>query len=152
MALVRWAPFDLASASFDDLVRRTFGDMPVRNGMAGWRPALNAYKQGDELHVELEAPGIDPEADIDIEVAGGALTIRGERKQETNDEGTDWFRRETTYGSFERRIALPQGVDAASVRASYDAGILHVVVPLPAKQSTKVKVELGASHQKQLTE
>jgi HSP20 family protein len=154
MAVVRWAPFDLASATFDDIVRRAFGEMPqFQRNDASWRPALNAYMQGDELHVELDAPGVDPEQDIEIEVAGGALTIRGERRLEAKDEGTNWFRREATYGVFERAIALPQGVDASSVRATYDAGILHVTVPMPARDATKVKVELGGTPtQKQLNE
>lgn len=153
MALVRWAPFDLASDGFDDLVRRAFGDFGSsllgRAGTptAGWTPALNAHVEGNELHVRVELPGIDPEADVDIEVDNGMLVVSGERKSETDSENGGWFRREMHYGAFERRIALPDGVDASGVRASYDAGILDITVPLPEKPRTKVKVDIAAQKQ-----
>lgn len=146
MVLARWTPFDLAGDSFDDIVRRTFGDfgsnlLTQRAGQ--WAPPLDAYIQGDELHVKLEVPGIDPSSDVEIEVENGVLRISGERRQSETSEGEGWFRREMRYGSFERRIALPEGVDAENVRASYDAGVLDVSIPVPAKPKTKVKVEIG---------
>jgi HSP20 family protein len=154
MAIVRWAPFDLASDGFDDLVRRTFGDfgssLLSRSGQTAWAPALDAYIEGNELHVRLELPGIDPDADVDIEVDNGMLRVSGERKQETRSEEAGWFRREMQHGSFERRIGLPEGVDATNVRAAYDAGILDITVPLPEKQKTKVKVDVAT--QKELKE
>ena len=151
MALIRWAPFDLALDGFDDVVRRTFGDFgsSLIAQQTQWAPALNAYVEGEELHVRVELPGIDPDADVDIEVENGVLTISGERKEEQSAENGGWFRREMRHGRFERRIALPDGVDAEGVRATYDAGILDVTVPLPAKPKKKVKVEVGTQKQLQ---
>lgn len=153
MVIARWTPFDLAGESFDDLVRRTFGDFgpsttDLLTQRAGhWAPALDAYVEGDELHVKLEVPGIDPSSDVEIEVSNGVLRISGERRQVETKEGDgqagNWFRREMRYGSFERRIALPEGVDADNVRATYDAGVLDVAIPVPEKRKTKVKVEIG---------
>jgi HSP20 family protein len=153
MALIRWAPFDPIDNGFDALVRRTFGDFGsslLGSDTAGWTPALDARMDGDELHVRLELPGIDPSSDVDIEVNNGVLSVSGERRHEETKEGEGWFRREMRAGRFERRIALPDGADAESVRASYDAGILDIAVPVPAKAKTKVKVEVGT--QKQLKE
>jgi HSP20 family protein len=151
MAIVRWAPFDLASDGFDDLVRRTFGDFGTsllnRAGDNGWAPALDAFVEGEELHVRIELPGIDPDNDVDIELENGVLLIRGERRQGTASEGAGWFRREMRHGAFERRLGLPDGVDAENVRASYDAGILDITIPLPQKQRTKVKVDVGTQKQ-----
>ncbi len=148
MAIVRWAPFDLAGDAFDDVVRRTFGDFGT-SLLAGrtnqWAPALDAFVEGDELHVRLELPGVDVEKDVDIEVENGVLHVSGERKQERtqgNGEG-GWFRREMTYGRFDRRIALPEGTDAENVRATYDKGVLDIAIPVPAKPRTKVKVAVG---------
>jgi HSP20 family protein len=154
MAIVRWAPFDLASADFagfDDLVRRTFGDFGtslLKRGAdgataGGWSPAMDAYIDGNELHVKLEVPGVNVDEDIDIEVEGGVLRISGERKQDTTSEGAGWFRREMSRGRFERRIGLPEGIDPETVRAACESGILEVVVPLPAAEKKKVKVQLG---------
>ena len=150
MALVRWAPFDLASEGFDDIVRRTFGDFGQSLlAKSAWAPPLDAFVAGEELHVRLEVPGIDPDRDIDIEVTNGMLRISGERTHEVKSEGTSWVRREMRQGRFERAVALPDGISTDDVRANYDAGVLDIVVPLPAKQSKKVKVEVGA---KQLSE
>jgi HSP20 family protein len=149
MALIRWAPFDL-SEDVDDVVRRTFGDfgtslLAQRNQM--WAPPLDAFVEGEELHVRLELPGIDPDADVDIEVENGVLHVSGERKSEQKTEGNGWFRREMTYGRFDRRVGLPDGVEAESVQASYDAGILDITIPLPTKPKTKVKVDVGTQKQ-----
>jgi HSP20 family protein len=147
MVLARWTPFDLAGESINDLVRRTFGDfgsslLSSRTG-TDWAPALDAFVDDGKLHVRLELPGIDPDADVDIEVENGVLRVSGERKHDETREGDGWYRREMHYGSFERRIALPDGVDASDVQASYDAGVLDITVPLPEKPKTKVKVAVG---------
>jgi HSP20 family protein len=150
MTLARWRPFDLTFDTFDDIVRRTFGDFGsnLLSSRQGWAPAVDVYVEGDELHVKVELPGIDPDSDVDIQVEDGVLSISGERKQEQTREEDGWSRREMHYGGFERRITLPDGVDAENVRAAYDAGVLDVTVPLPARPKTKVKVEVG--NQKQL--
>lgn len=148
MAIVRWAPLDLADEPFGDLVRRTFGDFGsslLANRANRWAPALDAFVEGEQLHVRLELPGVDPAKDVDIEVENGVLHVRGERKSESTGEGNGWFRREMNYGSFERRVSLPEGIDADNVTASYEAGILDITIPLPAKAKTKVKVEIGAN-------
>jgi HSP20 family protein len=155
MAIVRWAPFDVGTPDVSELVRRTFGDFgsSLLAQRAGWNPALDAFVEGDELHVRLELPGIDPNNDVEIEVENGVLRVSGERRQETSSEGENggFIRREMTYGSFERRIGLPEGVDVEAVKASYDAGILDIAIPVPAKPKTKVTVEVG-NGTKQLSE
>jgi HSP20 family protein len=146
MALARWTPFtlsDFSDGGFDEIVRRAFGEF----GSQRWAPALDARMEGSELKVRLELPGIDPDADVDIEVSNGILRVSGERKaDETTQEG-GWYRREMRYGSFERQVALPEGADAQNVRASYDAGVLEITVPVPGKATTKVKVEVGTQKQ-----
>jgi HSP20 family protein len=158
MAIVRWAPFDFGTPDVSDLVRRTFGDfgsslLAQRADGNGWNPALDAFVEGEELHVRLELPGINPDTDVDIEVENGVLRVSGERRHETKTEGENGFiRREMHYGSFERRIGLPEGVDAEAVRADYDAGILDIAIPIPAKPKTKVKVGVGAGATTQLND
>jgi HSP20 family protein len=144
MTLVRRVPFELAGDGFDDLIRRTFGDFGsslLRTRT--WSPSLDAFVDDEELHVRVELPGIDPDADVEIEVENGVLRVSGERKQERSDEGEGWYRREMQFGRFERHVGLPEGVDPESVRASYEAGILDISIPLPAKPKTKVKVDVG---------
>jgi HSP20 family protein len=149
MAIIRWAPFEPADG-LDDLVRRTFGDFgsSLLAGRAGsFAPALESFVRDNQMHVRLELPGIDPDADVDIEVSNGVLSISGERKREETKEGDGWYRREMSYGRFERNVALPEGTDASQLHATYDAGILDITVPLPTKEKTKVKVEVGTAKQ-----
>lgn len=154
MALQRWAPFEIASRGdrdFDDLVRRFFGEVgssALGTRAGAWAPRLDAFTKDGELHVRLEAPGIDPEEDVDIEFTEGVLTIQGERRHEDTSEGEGYFRREMTYGRFERSIALPHDVDPSKIQATYDAGILDIAVPLPEERSQKVKVEVGPGAKK----
>ena len=67
--------------------------------------------------------------DVDIEVTDGVLTLSGERKAETEREDEGWMIRESSYGSFERSIALPEGVDPASITADFHDGMLEIHVP-----------------------
>ena len=148
MAIVRWAPFD---EGLDDMVRRTFGDFGTSllqgRSNGGFAPALEAFVRDNQLHVRLELPGIDPDSDVDIEVSNGVLSISGERKREETKEGDGWYRREMSYGRFQRSVGLPEGIDAEQLHASYDAGILDITVPLPTEQKKKVKVEVGTQKQ-----
>jgi HSP20 family protein len=150
MAIVRWAPFDVGD-DLDQLVRRTFGDFGTSllsgRSNGGFAPALEAFVRDNQMHVRLELPGVDPDADVDIEVGNGVLSISGERKREETKEGDGWYRREMSYGRFQRSVALPEGVDASQLHATYDAGILDVTVPLPTKEKHKVKVEVGTQKQ-----
>ena len=86
---------------------------------------------GNTLVVRAELPGIDPEKDVDVTVADGVLTIRGERQEKKEHKDKDSYRSEFRYGSFVRRLALPSGVQQADVKASYKDGVLEVRAPLP---------------------
>ena len=72
------------------------------------------------------------------------LTVKGERKADHDTTGKDYFVREVVYGAFERKIALPEGVDAAQVEAKYSNGMLEVRVPTP-RAATPRMIEVKAS-------
>ncbi|MFE6508776.1 Hsp20/alpha crystallin family protein [Nocardioides sp. NPDC057767] len=93
--------------------------------------------------VRAEMPGVDPDKDIQIDVVGDLMTIRGERREEEHDRN----RRELHYGSFERTLALPGGAKAEEVRATYTNGVLEVRVPYAAEEpkSTRVAIEHNGS-------
>ena len=94
--------------------------------------------------IRAELPGIDPEKDVEIEVSDGVLLIRAHRAERTEEERPSGYHSEFRYGSFERRIRLPEGATEADVKASYKDGILEIRVPVPPaveKTATKVPVE-----------
>ncbi|HXH82573.1 MAG TPA: Hsp20/alpha crystallin family protein [Candidatus Tectomicrobia bacterium] len=95
---------------------------------AVWTPATTAYTHGGKFVVRCEVPGVEP-SDLHVRVVNGTLIIAGERKASTPSDDT-WVRG-ASYGSFERRYTLPEGIDATAVKATYHNGVLEVTVPLP---------------------
>jgi HSP20 family protein len=149
MALVRWNPWQgLFEAQRDmDLLMRRLTDWPTfgNGGDRTWVPAVDVFHRDRDLVVRAELPGIDPEKDVEITVNDGVLTIRGERRQEERTEDAGTFRYESTYGRFERSVRLPEGVKEGDIQASYENGILEVVVPGVAEltEGRRIPVQVG---------
>ncbi len=118
----RWVRDFFSPATWNDW----FAPVP-----GGFSPAAEITKDGDDAVIRLELAGVDVEKDVTVELNGGDLVIRGERRDEhasedpTNDGRT---LREVRYGSFRRAFALPAHVTGDAVSASYDAGVLTVRV------------------------
>jgi HSP20 family protein len=139
--LTTWDPFTALARmdrEFDTLVRRTWpATSAVRSGFV---PAVEISRDGGDVLVVLELPGVDVGNDVTIEVDRGKLVISGERRDTRADDGENVLVRELRYGSFRREFALPGGVSAEQVEAAYDAGLLTVRVrsvvqpePVPVK-------------------
>jgi len=116
LSVWRRSSFD---AQFDALVRSGFGER------AGFVPATEIARDGDDATLRLELPGITLE-DVTVEVEQGRLVVRGERKDPRAEDARG--RTEIRYGGFRRSFSLPQNVTADAVSASYDAGVLTVRV------------------------
>lgn len=119
----RRAPF----ADFDALVRNAFGQSPWQASDIQFTPAAETRRDGDDVLVRLELPGVDVSNDVTVEAAGGRLVIRGERREETSENDNARIR-EIRYGSFERSFGLPSHISAEDISAAYDAGVLTVRV------------------------
>lgn len=139
---------------FDRMFEDWMRAFPVRG--VGEQGALRApeeiikvdeYRENGDLVIKAELPGIDPEKDLTITVADGMLALRAERKVTEDTEDKGYHRHELRYGTFARRLPLPDGVDAAAVRAAYKDGMLTVRVPMPAieesAEPTRIAVEKG---------
>lgn len=123
--LIRW--FDNRRSPIEMIERLFEGDVAA----SGIR--IEQVVEGTTLVVRAELPGIDPEKDVEITLGVGFLEIRAERqeKKEQKDKGS--YRSEFRYGSFVRRLPLPDGVQKDDVSASYKDGVLEVRVPVPEK-------------------
>lgn len=108
----------------------------------GWAPAIEVFETEDKFVVKAELPGIK-EGDIDISVVGDTLTIKGERKAESEVKEEDYYCCERSYGSFSRSIALPSNVDAHKIKASCEDGVLEVNLPKAAEVKPK-KISVSA--------
>jgi HSP20 family protein len=138
-----WRPFrDLEEWErlFDDLWGRPSWRLPVEE--RGWMPAVDVFEKADKFVVKAELPGMK-EDDIDVSVVGETLSIRGEKKTETEVKEEDYYRCERSYGNFYRSIPLPPNVDANKIEASFDDGVLEVTLPKSAKIKPK-KIAVSA--------
>ena len=105
---------------------------------------VEEFTEDGTLVIRAELPGIDPDKDVDLEVADGRLSIRAERRTEEETEGREYYRREMQYGAFGRSLPLPAGATEEDVKATYKNGILEIRVPLATEQpsgATKIHVE-----------
>jgi len=103
---------------------------------------MDLYRDADNYVLNADLPGIDPQS-VDVDVDGQLLSIRAERTAPTRD-GVRWIARERSAGSYLRRFTLGQGIDTAHISASYDNGVLSVVLPVTEKaKPRKVEVQSG---------
>ena len=111
---------------FDRLSGRFFGGERPKSvwGSEDWAPAIESHADKDNLIVKVDLPGVEP-TEVLISVVGNQLRIEGERKHEEKKEEKDYFYRELAYGKFSRSLALPVGVDADKVKATFKNGVLR---------------------------
>jgi HSP20 family protein len=127
-------PVTSLRGELDRLFEDFFGDgfgapiTPALLATKDFAPVMDLKERDDAYVAELEMPGMKAE-EFKVEVLEGVLSIRGERKQEKEEKTKRWHRTERLYGSFERRVALPNQVDAEKVDAAYKDGVLTVTVP-----------------------
>lgn len=108
-----------------------------------WFPAFDVSETKNDIIVKTEVPGLDPK-DIDISLADGILTIKGEKKQEKEEKEESYHLIERSFGSFSRSIRLPKDVQADKISANYKNGVLKVTLPKSEeakKKEIKIKVE-----------
>ncbi|HEX9343905.1 MAG TPA: Hsp20/alpha crystallin family protein [Actinomycetota bacterium] len=156
MSVMRWDPFrDLLSIQeeMNQLFNRAFGrsggEAAGESGRTGrmWAPAIDISERKDAYVVTVEVPGVKQD-DIDITLEDGLLTISGERKltQESSDQ--QYHRVERRYGAFRRSITLPSQVRADAIEASFDNGVLEVVLPKAEEaKPKKITVRSGGTRQ-----
>ena len=138
--LTRWEPVretmtlrDAMDRLFDDAFTRPFSMM--RDGGANWSsPAVDMYQTDNEVVVKAAVPGFKAD-EVQINVTGDVLTLKGESKHEEERKDKSWQIREHRWGAFERLITLPTGVISDRATADFENGILTITLP----KSEKVK-------------
>ncbi len=143
MAITRWDPYrevvalqNRVNSLFRDLNE---GDDPV--AAASFVPAVDIYEDAQKVVLKLEVPGID-QKDLDVRVENHTLTVKGERKFESEEKEQNFHRIERRYGSFYRAFTLPSTVDTESVAASYNAGVLKLELKKkPEAQPKQIEIK-----------
>jgi HSP20 family protein len=111
-------------------------------------PSIESYVKEGKLFIKAELPGVDAK-DLDLTIIERDLVIKGERKAEKDEKEKDYSYREISYGSFERRFLLPEGVKTEELKAKFNNGILEITVPVPALPKAK-KIEIETKEPKQI--
>ena len=133
MAMVRWEPVrDLLTLQekmnrmFEGSYRGTNEEDWALGG--SWAPAVDIYEKDGNIVLKAELPGVDPK-DVDVRVENNLLTLRGERKFDTEVKRDNYHRVERSYGAFSRSFTLPNVVDTGNIKAEYRDGVLHMTLP-----------------------
>ncbi len=101
-----------------------------------WSPAFDVAENDREYLVSAELPGIE-EKDLDVTIAEGILTVKGEKKRDSEEKGENYHRLERYYGSFERRFSVPDNVLTDKVEATYKDGILKLALPKTSETTAR---------------
>jgi HSP20 family protein len=154
-ALGAWRPFETLRREVDHLFEdfdRDFWRTPFRNARSLfdieplWRrdmslgevPAVDWVDKGDAYETTAELPGLD-DNDIEVKLANGGLTIKGEKQQEKEEKEKDYYLHERRFGAFERSFRLPEGVDADKIEATFKHGVLTLTLPKTPEARTAEK-------------
>lgn len=115
----------------------------VRFSPKTWQPVIDVYETADEVVVLADLAGVR-EDEIEVTMQNRRLVIRGERRDVRQGIKRTYSRMEISWGTFERSVAIPADVDEERVKASYQAGILEVILPKPGERRThRVKIRRG---------
>ena len=128
--LIRWEPAR-EMMSLRDAMDRLFDDAftrPLSIKDAWSVPAIDMYQTDDEIVVKAALPGIKSD-EVQINITGEVLTLKGEVKQNEEKKEKAWHIREQRYGSFERSVVLPTDVVADKAKAEFENGILTITLP-----------------------
>ena len=141
--LTRWEPAremmtlrEAMDRLFDDAFTQPFS--VTRNGGSTWAssPAIDMYQTNNEVVVKAALPGFKTD-EVQINVTGDVLTLRGETKQEEERKDKSWHIREHRWGAFERSIILPTAVISDKAKADFDNGILTITLPKSEEVKSK---------------
>jgi len=141
MNIVRWDPFADVEAMFSRMVPVRWPRLaPEQNGgrVIEWSPAADISETDKEYVIRAELPAVRKE-DVQVTFDAGVITIKGQRKQRTEDKKEKFHRIESFCGTFERSFSLPENVDAEGISCQSKDGVLTVHVPKTVVKSEQPK-------------
>ncbi|HEX8844734.1 MAG TPA: Hsp20/alpha crystallin family protein [Pyrinomonadaceae bacterium] len=125
---------------FSEEMDRLFGDFGFGRGLSRfgelessiWSPQVEVFERGGQLIVRADLPGLTKD-DINVDIREDALVIRGERREEREEDEEGYYRTERSYGSFYRQIPLPEGVKSENANATFRNGVLEITMEAPER-------------------
>ncbi len=144
--------FSRSLGLFQEEMNRLFRDYFNRGGqwapefLSPALPAVDVTENNERFTVRAEIPGYDPDK-VELNAGEGALTIKGERRQEKEEKGEQYLRHEISSGAFQRTVALPPTANTEKAEASFKNGLLTITVPKKAealKMNKKIEIRRAA--------
>jgi HSP20 family protein len=149
-SLIRWNPRNDVEVNdpfrgFDQMFDDLWRNWPARfvsEGSTGLlRPAMDVIESDKDLTIRVDLPGLKPD-DVKVEVEDNILTVSGEVGDTVEKEGDRYHYRERSYGAFQRSVRLPGSVDTDKVDATFENGVLNIILPkLPQAQPKQIAVK-----------
>jgi HSP20 family protein len=142
MSLVKWDPFrDVAELQnrINRMFDESFGrsrDMSDEVNLCAWRPAVDIYESTNGIVLLVELPGISKE-NVSVEVKDNVLTLKGERPVDPNIQEENYYRRERSYGTFQRSFTLQQNIQPNLIKATFKDGVLSIDIPRHEEEQPK---------------
>jgi len=145
MQLVPFKPFSREigplEKEMENLWKRFFGETTFAQPFSEkWAPTVDVSETKDKYLVKAELPGLDAK-DVNVKLSDDILTIKGEKKKETEDKDENHYFSERYYGNFQRSFQLPASVKADKIEASFNKGVLKVTLPT-AEEAKKKEIEV----------
>lgn len=119
-----------------------FADDESRVIGSNWSPAVDIKEEDKCYLIHADIPGVAPQ-DIDISMENGVLTIKGERKHQAEESKQGYHRIEREHGTFMRRFALPENVDAEQITASSKDGVVELILPKAEAKTEPTRIKVG---------
>jgi HSP20 family protein len=142
-------PFEQFRREMDQMFNGFLSDWPMRSSLLDRRlaqfiPQIDVDETEKEVRVTAELPGLD-EKEVEVTLTQGVLTIKGEKREEHEENKRDFHHSELRYGMFERSIQLPADIDADKAKASFKKGVLRITLPKTAEaQSSRRRIQIEA--------
>jgi HSP20 family protein len=139
----RRRPFEGLTTWNDEFDNFFDDNFTTENIRSTWYPAVDIEHKEKEYVLKADLPGLKKE-DIKVTIKNGYLTLKGERRNEHEENKNNYHRIERTYGTFQRSFKTPEGLTEKQIKAKYHDGVLELTIPTPKVEETKsidVKVE-----------
>jgi HSP20 family protein len=143
MPIIPWKPFSDLERFFED------DDwlLPVLPRWGAMKPAMDVYETEKDVVAEVSIPDFDPEK-VDVSVKDGILIVSGKMDEKKEEQDKGYWRKEIRKGSFERMVRLPAAVKEDAVDATYEKGVLKIVMPKAEVRPTSKKIKIKIKENK----
>ncbi len=148
MAIIKWNPWGELSTLQERINRLFIEAFPQTTGTEGeltrgaWNPVVDIFDKEDSIIIHAELPGVKKN-DISVEIKDNMLILKGERSVNEEVKEENYYRKERSFGSFQRAFTLPVPVDPDKIKATYKDGVLEIKLEKPEKEiPKKIRVEI----------